>query len=236
MGQVPPIQFRAMSNRRYGEDEAREIFSLATTGDARGQALPAESGGLTLDELQRIGEEAGIEPARVAEAAAALDIRGKAAPVRRMLGLPIGVSRVVDLPRAPTDREWEQLVSEFRTTFGSHGVATTSGGIRDWSVGNLHISVEPTANGEQLRLTTRNEAAVALNGLGILMGGMSVLMTAGVAAAGKLEKALPLFVMLGGISLAAFVTNLIRSPRWARERERQMEALAQRAVKLLSPP
>jgi hypothetical protein len=42
--------------------------------------------------------------------------------------------------------------------------------------------------------------------------------------------------MFGGMSLAAFGANAVRLPRWARERERQMEALAQRAVRLLSTP
>jgi hypothetical protein len=104
-----------MNQRRYSDEEVREIFSLAATGGARDQSRPAESDGLTLDELRRIGQEAGIEPARVAQAAETIDSRGRVAPVRRSLGMPVGVSRVVDLPRAPTDREWEQLISEFRT-------------------------------------------------------------------------------------------------------------------------
>ena len=67
------VQSIAMAKRRYGDQEVREIFSLATTGGMRDGSLPAESGGLTLDELQRIGQEAGIEPARVAQAAERLD-------------------------------------------------------------------------------------------------------------------------------------------------------------------
>lgn len=225
-----------MTERRYGDDEIREIFSLATTGDTRDRSLPVESGGLTLDELQRIGQEAGIEPARVAQAAEKLDARGRQAPVRRSFGMPVGVSRVVALPRAPTDREWERLISEFRTTFGTQGSATTSGGLREWSQGNLHISVEPTEHGEQLRLSTLKDDGIALNGLGLLTGGMSVLMSTVVAAAGKPEKALVILAMFGGIALAAFGANLIRLPRWARERERQMEAIAEYTVKLLSNP
>jgi len=225
-----------MTERRYGDEEAREIFSLATTGETRDRSLPSDSRGLTLDDLQRIGQEAGIEPARVAEAAEKLDARGKLAPVRRSFGLPVGLSRVVDLPRAPTDREWEQLISEFRTTFGAQGQATTSGGLRQWSQGNLHISVEPTERGEQLRLSSLKEDAIALNGLGVVLGGMSVLMTALVAAAGKPGKALVVLGMFGGMSLFAFGANLIRLPRWARERERQMQAIAEHAVKLLSKP
>ena len=129
----PDVQSTTMTERRYGDEEVREILSLATTDGTRDRSLPAESGGLTLDELQRIGEEAGIEPARIAQAAKSLDARGKTAPVRRSFGLPIGMSRVVDLPRAPTDREWEQLISQFRTTFGTPGQSTTSGGLREWS-------------------------------------------------------------------------------------------------------
>jgi hypothetical protein len=36
------------------------------------------------------------------------------------------------------------------------------------------------------------------------------------------------------MSLASFGVNLLRLPRWARERERQMETLAEHAVRLLS--
>lgn len=225
-----------MTKRRYGDEEVREIFSLATTGGMRDQALPSESGGLTLDELQRIGEEAGIEPARVAQAAEKLDARGKPAPVRRSFGLPMGVSRMVDLPRAPTDREWEQLISQFRTTFGTPGKMTISGGLREWSRGDIHISVEPTEHGEQLRLSARNEAAVGLNALAVLTGGVSVLTGVLAAAAGRPEKALVVLGVFGGMALAAIGANVVRSPRWARERERQMDAIAEHVVKLLSNP
>src|SRR6185369_4846059 len=190
-----------MAERRYGEDEVREIFSLATTGDARDPSLPAEAGGLTLDELQRIAEQVGIEPARVAHAAARLDARGTPAPVRRSLGLPIGVSRVVDLPRAPTDREWERLVAEARTTFGTQGRERTSGSLREWSVGNLHLSIEPTDNGERLRLSTLRDDAVILNGFAVVMGGVSVLMGSVVAIASNPVKSLAVLGMFGGMSL-----------------------------------
>ena len=223
-----------MSDRRYRDDEVREIFSLATTGEPRDQLPIADSDGLTLDELKRIGQEAGIEPSRVAKAVEKFDARGKVAPVRKSFGLPVGVSRLVPLPRAPTDREWERLISEFRTTFGAQGRATTNGGLREWSNGNLHISVEPTEHGEQLRLSTVREYAIALNGLGVVLSGMSVLFSAVVAASGKPGKALIILGLFGGLALASFGANLIRQPAWARKRERQMEELAEHAVKVLS--
>jgi hypothetical protein len=223
-----------MTERRYGDEEVREIFSLATTGDTRDPSLPAESDGLTLAELQRIGQEAGIEPARVARAADLLAARGKTAPVRRSFGMPVGVSRTVDLPRAPTDREWELLVAEFRTTFGAQGRMTIVGGLREWSNGNLHVSLEPTERGERLRISTLKDDGIALNGLGVLTGGMSLLFSAMAATAGNPTKALAVLGAFGGMSLASFGVNLLRLPRWARERERQMETLAEHAVRLLS--
>ena len=225
-----------MTKRRYGEDEVREIFSLATTGGMQDRSLPSDSGGLTLEELQRIGQEAGIEPTQVARAAEQLDSRGTAAPMRRSFGLPVGVSRVVDLPRAPTDREWEQLISRFRTTFGTQGRVTTSGGLREWSQGNLHICVEPTEHGEQLRLSTMKEDAVALNGLSVVLSAMAVLFSAVVAASGKPGMALLILGLFGGMAAFSFGANLVRLPGWARERSRQMEAIAAHAVKLLSNP
>lgn len=132
-----------MTTRRYGDDEVQEIFRLATEGERRDPSLPVDPGGLRLAELQRIGQEAGIEPERVAAAAAALAARGRPLPVQRAFGLPIGIARVVDLPRAPTDREWEQLVAQCRTTFAVQGQATIEGGLRTWSHGNLHLSIEP---------------------------------------------------------------------------------------------
>ena len=229
-----PVVLLIMTTRRYGDDEVREIFSLATTGDLREPALPAESDGLTLDALERIGQEAGIDPARVAHAAATLDARGQSFPVQRAFGVPIGVSRVVALPRAPTDREWQQLLTHCRTTFGVQGVATESGGLRAWSHGRLQVSVEPTAEGEQLRLSTWNEAAVALNGLGLVFGGLSVLTSVAVVAAGKPEKALAVLALFGGIAVAAVATNVFRAPRWARARDRQMTAVAEHAVQMLA--
>jgi hypothetical protein len=226
-----------MTERRYAEEEVREIFRLATSDDARERSLPGESGALTLGELQRIGREVGIAPERVAEAAERLDVRARAAPVRKSFGMPVGVSRLVDLPRAPTDREWELLISEFRTAFGVQGHATIEGGLRQWSQGNLHISVEPTSHGEQLRLSTLKDDGIALNFFGVMTGVMSVLTGAAVAASGKpLEKAFAAFGMFGGMALASFAANIIRLPRWARQRERQMEEIAERAVKLLSNP
>jgi hypothetical protein len=198
------VELMTMTTRRYGDDEVREIFRLATEGERRDPSLPVDPGGLRLSELQRIGQEAGIEPERVAAAGRGARRPRKALAGAARLWLPIGIARMVDLPRAPTEREWEQLVAQCRTTFAVQGQATIEGGLRTWSHGNLHLSIEPTADGERLRLHSRSEAAELLNGIGTGVGGLSLLMSGVVAAAGKPEKALAVLGMFGGIALAAF--------------------------------
>ncbi|HEX2209982.1 MAG TPA: hypothetical protein VHG93_20065, partial [Longimicrobium sp.] len=75
-----------MDERRYEEEEIAEIFEAAASPRAsEGRAL-APASGLSLAELQAIGGEVGIAPERIAEAAAALDVRGGGAPRRTYLG------------------------------------------------------------------------------------------------------------------------------------------------------
>lgn len=126
---------------RFTEEEMKEIFEHAANA-SEGRAL-TPSAGITLVELQSIGREVGLTPERVAEAAAAVELRRNAVPVRTQFGMPIGVGRTVNLPRAPTDAEWEALVTDLRQTFHARGKEWSSGNARQWSNGNLFAYVEP---------------------------------------------------------------------------------------------
>jgi hypothetical protein len=212
--------------RRYGEDEAAEIFGAAA-------GMPG-AGGLSLRELQAIGGEVGIAPERIAAAAAVLDVRRGAPPRGTQLGLPVSVGRMVDLPRAPTDHEWELLVAELRATFGAHGKDRSQGGIRAWTNGNLHAYMEPADGGYRLRLGTVKGNGIALGRLGTaaLLTGLVLL---ALLMGGAVEEA-GVGALLAVTGTAALAANAIRLPRWAREREEQMEHVAARALALLQAP
>jgi len=227
-----------MSDRRYDADETRAIFQQAAQlhPDAPEASAEVDRDGLTLEELQRIGLEVGIAPTQIAAAASALDHRGVAGPVRRVFGLPASVSRVVPLPRSPTEREWEQMVAGFRTMFGAVGESMTVGGLRTWTNGSLHMALEPTTDGEQLRMSTVSDTGVALHVLGAVTGAMAVLMGGVVIAAGKPEKFAAIVTLFGGLAVGAWVTNLLRLPRWARSTAAQMDATGARVVALLAKP
>jgi len=132
-------------DRKYGKEEVNEIFDLAFSSREPGRLPSADEGGLTLAELQEAGREVGVEPGRIAEAALAVVSKGEVLPNRTFLGVPVSVGRVVDLPRVLTDREWEVLVGDLRETFGARGHVTSHRGMREWTNGNLHVFLEPTA-------------------------------------------------------------------------------------------
>ncbi|MDA0311375.1 MAG: hypothetical protein O2992_04585 [Gemmatimonadetes bacterium] len=86
-----------MSDERYyDEHEIAEILERATTSDSISGSAPA-AGGLTLSELQDIGAEVGIAPARIADAADALAHREVSAPPKTFLGAPSAVARTVKI-------------------------------------------------------------------------------------------------------------------------------------------
>ena len=107
--------------RKYQDDEVKEIFDLAIGEDPIGRPPTSDEAGLSLSELQEVGLEVGMEPERIAEAALAVDSRRGILPSRRYLGMPISVGRVVELPGPVTDQEWQLLVAEFREVFGARG-------------------------------------------------------------------------------------------------------------------
>lgn len=221
------------SVRRYTETEMRVIFERASQAQPEGER-PAHvsAGDLTLEELQTIGHEVGIPAELVADAAKLLDQPPPAQIARRLVGLPIGVGRIVELHRRLTEEEWERLVGELRVTFDARGIVRHEGSLRQWTNGNLQVFLEPSGSGHRLRLRT-----VSANGRGLIQMGSVLLVGSGVLAlayglAGVLgDRAAPLVLMAVG-GMAAIVLAAVRLPRWARERARQMDLIAAAAKDL----
>jgi len=114
--------------RTYTE---REVSAIIERAVERQQA--AEEGGtgagLTLDEIERIGRESGIDPAHLRAAAAEIDEAGRT--LARQSGqsrTQVYVERWIDAPF--TAAGWEDAVAELRTRFGAtigSGFGSTAG-------------------------------------------------------------------------------------------------------------
>jgi hypothetical protein len=220
-----------MTERRYDEDEVAEILERATSSEEPETPRSGSPGtGLTLKELQEIGGEVGIPASSIADAARALDVREPAGASRRVLGVPLAVSRIVPIDRALTDDEWDRLVVDLRMTFEAEGRVWTHGALRSWSNGNLQILVEPEWERYRVRMRTLkgNAAPLAIAGTAFLFISAVILASNGTAWRELLPAAL-----VGMIGLVQFGYLGVSLPRWARERAEQMEGLAERIPLLL---
>lgn len=229
-----PGRERMSEQRRYEDREIAEIFETAAVEGGPEAHAPAGGGGLSLRELQGIGSEVGIAPERIAGAAAALELRRGLAPSRTHLGMPVSVGRTVDLPRAPTDREWDVILADLRQTFGAHGKDRSQGGLRAWTNGNLHSYVEPTEAGYRLRMgTAKGDSTVIawLGAVGVLMG---VLMLALFFLTGGEANEFGAAVLVATMGAVALAFNALRLPRWAEERHAQIEAVSVRVGTLMA--
>ena len=218
-----------MTERRYETAEVAEIFRVATE-EQQGSRLPLTRDGMTLGQLQEIGREVGIPPEQIARAAAALERTGVAA-TRRFLGLPLGVSRTVQLPRRLTDAEWEALVVDLRDTFDARGRLRDDGAFKQWTNGNLQALLEPVGEGHRLKLRTMNGAARAW-----LTAGFALLGVAAAIGVSALVGHLPFSEFISKIGMTAamgagmIAVGALRLPGWARTRRQQMEAIASRTA------
>lgn len=234
--------------RRFDEQEISRILEQASQFDAEespseantlsGPAHRSSGHGMTLAELQAIGEEAGISPVAVARAAGAIS-RGDHLPPERqaLLGLPVGVARTVVFDRSVTDAEWERMVVLFRRTFGTSGVVRGEGSLREWGNGRLRANLEPTAQGgHQLRLSTTKSDAGIFNLLGTVFSVLGLSLTGLVAIKTGFDPSAawlgPMAIAAGG--LAAFARNAIVLPRWFTQRATQMASISAAAAEIVS--
>jgi hypothetical protein len=222
--------------RTYREEEVAEIFEAAAR-PAPGSTALSRAEGFTLAELQSIGGEAGLAPERIAQAAAAVELR-RGAVRRANLAMPVSVGQTVDLPRAPTDREWEMIVADLRETFGAKGRVGSRSDQREWANGNLHAYVEPTPTGYRLRLGTTKGDAMALNRTGAVGLIMALLWVVVFFLRDGLSDTLFIPLLISAMGGAALAYNAVRLPGWALKRQAQMEGIAARTRSLLgaTPP
>jgi hypothetical protein len=214
-----------MPTRRYDDREVAAIFRSAAEGPSSPEQQPSRDEGLTLAELRAIGREVGLDESAVERAAMTLDLR-VARSDRSLLGLPIGVGRSVDLGRRLSDEEWERLVVRFREVFQARGHTRAEGSLRQWTNGNLQVLLEPTETGQRIRFATMHGAARSSIMLGlaawVVAGGIALGMAGGMAVGNATGG----FTFLGGLGLGFIANGVLRLPRWARTRRRQMDALA----------
>ena len=217
-------------SRRYDEQQIAEILRRATEADEA--APPASGSGLTLAQIQEVGSEVGITPARIEHAARALDLPGASPPVS-FLGAPRSVTRMVPLDRPLSDDEWMRLVVVLRETFGAKGTVESVGPLRTWYNGNLQVHVEPWEGGHRVRMSTFKGNVTEMTAMGGAFLFMAILTGLLIYFKKGMDVGLIMSAMFGALGLGAIGSARMSLPSWADRRADQMEEIAERIPRLL---
>lgn len=178
------------TGKRYTDAEVHTIFERAAARqeEAR-QAEDASRAGLSLEELQRIGAEAGIDPSHIAAVAADLSTRAtvRPSPSSTFLGMPIELRAERVLPTTVPDEAWERIVPELRRIFKKDGISGEVGRIREWTLSQrqgqsdrpVRVTLSPDGAGTRVEITQGMRGAT----LGLTIGsGIYVLVAALIGA------------------------------------------------------
>lgn len=243
-----PYHISMANEHRFTDEEVALILARAvevddTEREGSQRVTAAAPHGLSLADIQQIASEAGIAPAAVA-AAASMVRRGDLAPtsVQSMAGAPLKIARTIRFGCEVDDQAWARMVVLLQETFAARGRLRTDGALREWSNGNLRAVLEPTAQGHQLRLSTRKSNAGALrifgnvSIVGALLVGLLMLAVNTVQGAPP-PQGLPLLgvLMPALIGVGVRLADSVNRRAWGRERARQFDALPGQLRDLLPP-
>lgn len=206
MNEKPPEE------RRYSDEEFALILRKASEiqaspGRAQGQA---GKGGLTLQEIQSIAAEAGMDPQAVARAAALLGImegEEKSGLARALFGSPGRIHLQIEVPGHLPREEMGRILEIIRREAEQQGeVSQVLEGLEWKTVGELsaiNVNLTPRGNGTSVQIVGDRSAAGALSFV-FPVGGAAVLMGA-LGAVFEPTSAAGIVSLVGGMLGSGFL-------------------------------
>jgi transposase-like protein len=137
------------SERRFSDDEAREIIKRALQLQHRKSEDASSPEGLSLSELESIAEDVGVSSELVRQAAAEVETGEATAGRSRFLGATTTPSETVALDRPLGEDELEELLIALPSITGDDGTGNAHRRSLSWSTN----SVVSMRTGRSLRIT-----------------------------------------------------------------------------------
>ncbi|MBI1331747.1 MAG: hypothetical protein GC165_02590 [Armatimonadetes bacterium] len=156
-----------MAERRYDDDELTRILKKAAEEQAEGQDPNAQSKGYSLDDIERVAAEIGIDPRYVQSAAQSLPVDPPEIPKFSFWGgrPRRTIERTID--GEFDDAAWEEAVSELRRSYNSAGTIANMGTSREWEGGSdftsIFLSATPKNGKTRLRIAVQQDGTIAVS-------------------------------------------------------------------------
>ena len=121
--------------------------------------------GLSVEELQQLGTEAGLNPDFILQAAAELQTSRQTPGKKNFIGGPLSYNREIVLDGEIYSTDWEEMITPIRNTFKDPGVVSTRKNTFEWTVKSDVGSAQVTArlvNGQTRISVFWNNPSVAV--------------------------------------------------------------------------
>jgi hypothetical protein len=127
--------------RRYTDEEVRKLLDRASELESESKYLTAPTDGPTLQELEAIAEEAGLNALALREAARELDAHGEGTilpseTTRGFLGAPVAIVLRRSIPGEVPESVLENLVAVLQRAAGGIGQSSGRGKALTWQCTN----------------------------------------------------------------------------------------------------
>lgn len=150
--------------RLYDEKEIGEI--LRRTTELSKSVSRRNADGLSLEELQELASEAGLDPELVVQAAAELNQGPAPTEGFDLFGGPLTYTSYHDLGIEVDAETWEQMLPVIREQFNDPGVVSTRSGVYEWTgssssleSASSHVSCKKKPGGTQLHIIWSENAS-----------------------------------------------------------------------------
>ena len=222
--------------RYFDEREVALLLQRATEPrESHSLARASSRDGLTLEEVKEIFAEAGIDPARVHEAARSLSTPVPRYPLDVFVGRPTAIQHEVELDVEIDEEERAEIVRLVRESLARQGVVGGQAGSLEWmdqdGLGGRYVTVSPTRAGTRVEVAGNfKEAAAGAAGISGVGGGLGAIGTAvAVSAAGAIGWAVVPLTLAGMIVVPRLTIGLM-----VRRESRKLADLVERLRSFLA--
>ena len=223
------------NTQRFNRDEISKILKRAAELEHDENSVD-DTDGLTLQELQQVSKEVGIDPKYIQQALRELQTPAQSL-TSNMLGGPFKYHILETAPGVLTEEEWEEVVSEIRRIHGGIGKTSKLGNTFEWEqrkkeVGYIQISLSPKKDHTQIHLNAnyRYYASMIYTFAGIF-GGIFLLVLSNKMGLTVINQTIATVLGAAGVLTAArfYLSG------WMKKKRKTYDKLINRFREMLSP-
>ena len=222
--------------QRYTDKEIGALIQRATELQEASNVSSEEH--LTLEEIEHIAAEMGIDPRHLRTAAIEMEGGNTIPSTFRLLGGPFSVDQTRLVEGAVTEEQWEQVVLEARRLTGNVGQVSTFGQAKEWrhaidkGLAYTHVTLHPKGDQTAIQVGKqyRGGALVAY-----MLAAVFSVTIAGIFMDGSGISDLNLNIVLCMSLLTAFLATRMALGFWTKRQQREVEQLADGVSRIIQP-